>query len=383
LQQTQVATVIEYYNKWMTLWPTIKALSEASLEDVNKAWSGLGYYSRARRLQEGAVLIMTKLGGRMPSTAAELVKLPGVGRYTAAAVASIAYGEVGGLVDGNVIRVLSRMRCIGEEVSSSLVTDTMWRLVGDLVDRERPGDFNQAMMELGAVVCSPRSPSCEVCPVRGVCDAYKLKGKITQEIEDCGLCIKKGEFQKELGVMNYPKKGKKTASKTEVTLVVVLSSVEEGEEKFVMVQRPKTGLLANLLEFPSVTLNSGESDVKEVQQIKYLQEFLITKNLKSSNLTKIGPVVHVFSHINMTYEVFKGDVEKGSGDSSIKWVSQLEFDKCGTSTAMKKVFRSLSGKLPEEGKKRKREESADSKQRSINSFFQPKIKKEKIKQESP
>ena len=176
----------------MSQWPTIKSLSEASLDSVNQAWSGLGYYSRARRLQEGAVKIMTELGGRMPNTATELMKLPGVGRYTAAAVASIAYGEVGGVVDGNVIRVLARIRCIGGEVGSNQVTDKMWGLVADLVDRERPGDFNQAMMELGAVVCTPKTPSCDTCPVKSVCLA--VAQKTAEDIEDCGLCIKKGDY---------------------------------------------------------------------------------------------------------------------------------------------------------------------------------------------
>jgi len=378
LQQTQVATVIQYYNKWMSQWPTIKSLSEASLDSVNQAWSGLGYYSRARRLQEGAVKIMTELGGRMPNTATELMKLPGVGRYTAAAVASIAYGEVGGLVDGNVIRVLARIRCIGGEVGSNQVTDKMWSLVGDLVDNERPGDFNQAMMELGAVVCTPKTPSCETCAVKSVCLA--VDEKTVKDIEDCGLCIKKGDYQEELGVLNYPRKGKKTASRNEVTSVLVLSSCVDSIEKFAMVQRPKTGLLANLLEFPSVTLAS--EDVKDSEQMQCLQELLDSKKLRAEKLVKVGPVVHVFSHINMTYVVFKGELESGAGDDTVKWVSELEFDKCGTSTAMKKVFKSLSTKTSEkENKKRKRVESSDSNQPSINSFFQPKIKKEKIKLE--
>ena len=314
----------------------------------------------------------------MPTTASELLKLPGVGRYTAAAVASIAYGEVEGLVDGNVIRVLARLRCIGGEVGSSQVTDMMWKLVGELVDRDRPGDFNQAMMELGAVTCTPKTPSCTACPARGVCGA--IAKEEVEEIEDCGLCLKKGEYQEDLGVLNYPRKGKKTASRNETTLVVVLSCELEGVEQFVMVQRPKTGLLANLLEFPSVPL-AGE-DVKDSKEMELLQDFLISKKLEAKNLVKIGPVVHVFSHINMTYVVYKGNVKRGSGDQTTKWVTKMEFDKCGTSTAMKKVFKSLSVKVSaKDANKRKRVDSADSKQPSINSFFLSGIKKAKIKQE--
>jgi len=362
----------------MSIWPTIKSLSEASLESVNQAWSGLGYYSRARRLQEGASKIMTEMDGKMPNTATELMKLPGVGRYTAAAVASIAYGEIGGLVDGNVIRVLARIRCIGGEVGSNQVTDMMWKIVGELVDKLRPGDFNQAMMELGAVVCSPKTPSCDTCPVKSVCLAVEQKK--VEDIEECGLCIKKGDYQEELGVLNYPRKAKKAASRNEVTLVAVVSSQVDGVEQFAMVHRPKTGLLANLLEFPSVTLTS--EDVKESEEIKSLLELLTSKEMTTKNMSKVGPVVHVFSHINMTYVVYKGELESGSGNNSVKWVSEAEFEECGTSTAMKKVFKSLSTKHSvKENKKRKREDSADSNQPSINSFFQKKIKKEKIKVE--
>ena len=361
----------------MSQWPTIKSLSEASLESVQEAWSGLGYYSRARRLQEGAVKIMTELSGVMPCTAADLMKLPGVGRYTAAAVSSIAYGEVGGLVDGNVMRVLARMRCIGAEVGSNKVTDVMWRMVGELVDENRPGDFNQAMMELGAVVCTPKAPSCGSCPVKSECLAV-IKDKAVEDIEECGLCIKKSDYDAGLGVLNYPRKTKKTASRNETTLVAVITRQFEGVAKYAMIRRPKTGLLANLLEFPSVSLVSNE-DYKSRQEIQLLSDLLTSKQLKPMELVKVGPVVHVFSHINMTYVVYKGDLESVCDDTSVIWVSQPEFDVSGTSTAMKKVFKSSStNNAGNENKKRKREDLSDAKQPSINSFFQTKVKKEKL-----
>jgi len=375
LQQTQVATVIQYYNNWMSLWPTIKSLSEASLESVQQAWSGLGYYSRARRLQEGAVKIMTEMNGVMPSTATELMKLPGVGKYTAAAVSSIAFGEVEGLVDGNVIRVLARMRCIGADVGSNKVIDIMWRMVGELVDRERPGDFNQSMMELGAVVCTPKSPTCDSCPVKSDCMAVK-KDEVIEDIEECGICIKKAEYNKDLGVLNYPRKIKKTASRNEVTLVAVITSQFESVDKYAMVRRPKTGLLANLLEFPSVSL--GNEDYKISEETNLLSTLLTSKQLKPKELLKVGPVVHVFSHINMTYVVYKGDLESVCDDTSVTWVTKTEFEVAGTSTAMRKVFKSLTSNSGNESKKRKREEFSDSKQPSINTFFQSKVKKEKL-----
>ncbi|KAG9482866.1 hypothetical protein GDO78_009042 [Eleutherodactylus coqui] len=206
LQQTQVSTVIDYYTKWMKTWPTVEDLAAASLEEVNEKWSGLGYYSRGRRLQEGAQKVVRDLGGQMPRTAEALQKLlPGVGRYTAGAVASISYGQVTGVVDGNVIRVLCRLRRIGADCTSPPVADALWNLANDLVDPDRPGDFNQAMMELGATVCTPKRALCGECPLQSLCRAYKkvelesassirnlvdrrADAPIGSDIEDCGEC---------------------------------------------------------------------------------------------------------------------------------------------------------------------------------------------------
>ncbi|XP_038965136.1 adenine DNA glycosylase isoform X8 [Rattus norvegicus] len=174
LQQTQVATVIDYYTRWMQKWPTLQDLASASLEEVNQLWSGLGYYSRGRRLQEGARKVVEELGGHVPRTAETLQQLlPGVGRYTAGAIASIAFDQVTGVVDGNVIRVLCRVRAIGADPTSSFVSHHLWDLAQQLVDPARPGDFNQAAMELGATVCTPQRPLCSHCPVQSLCRAHQ------------------------------------------------------------------------------------------------------------------------------------------------------------------------------------------------------------------
>uniref|UniRef100_A0A8B9VX94 Adenine DNA glycosylase n=1 Tax=Anas zonorhyncha TaxID=75864 RepID=A0A8B9VX94_9AVES len=193
LQQTQVATVIDYYNRWMQKWPTLQALAEASLEEVNELWAGLGYYSRGKRLQEAARKVVSELAGQMPRTAEELQKLlPGVGRYTAGAIASISYGQATGVVDGNVIRVLCRLRCIGADPSSPPVIDRLWAMANALVDRSRPGDFNQALMELGATVCTPKAPLCGECPVKQHCRARLRVGVAPKTVPSqpaggCGL----------------------------------------------------------------------------------------------------------------------------------------------------------------------------------------------------
>jgi A/G-specific adenine glycosylase len=176
LQQTRVAVVIDRYNAFLAAFPTLVSLALAPEQEVLALWSGLGYYNRARMLQKAAQFVASELGGNLPRTAAELQKLPGIGPYTAAAIASIAYGERAAVVDGNVDRVLCRLS--GWEAGSRATGATLRRqveaLADELVDPDRPGDFNQAVMELGATVCLPRNPLCLECPIVSRC---KTKGE--------------------------------------------------------------------------------------------------------------------------------------------------------------------------------------------------------------
>ena len=163
LQQTRVAAVIEHYHEFLRRFPTVQKLAAAREASVLAAWSGLGYYRRARMLHAAAKMVAQEHAGQFPATAASLRDLPGIGRYSAAAIASIAFGEPVAVVDGNVERVLDRF--FGETLSD----EKTWHTAGQLLDPERPGDFNQAMMELGATVCTPRTPSCLACPVVELC----------------------------------------------------------------------------------------------------------------------------------------------------------------------------------------------------------------------
>ncbi|XP_048800939.1 adenine DNA glycosylase isoform X2 [Lagopus muta] len=274
LQQTQVATVIDYYNRWMQKWPTLQALAAASLEEVNELWAGLGYYSRGKRLQEAAKKVVLELAGRMPRTAEDLQRLlPGVGRYTAGAIASISFGQATGVVDGNVIRVLCRLRCIGADTSSLAVIDCLWNMANTLVDRSRPGDFNQALMELGATVCTPKSPLCGECPVKEHCHAWrrvekdlasasqKLFGKTTlvPDVEDCGtgdclLCLPAAElWDSSLGVTNFPRKAAKKQLRVERTATCVLERRGHlGAPEYLIVQRPSSGCPHLLSHSPDI-----------------------------------------------------------------------------------------------------------------------------------
>ena len=163
LQQTRVAAVMNHYERFLQRFPTVEKLASAREASVLAAWSGLGYYRRARMLHAAAKTIVQERGGRFPGNAEDLRALPGIGRYTAAAIASIAFEQPIAVVDGNVERVLQRVR------GKNLAGEELWRAAGELLNRKRPGDFNQAMMELGATVCSPRKPACLLCPVSDLC----------------------------------------------------------------------------------------------------------------------------------------------------------------------------------------------------------------------
>ncbi|NXP18331.1 MUTYH glycosylase, partial [Scytalopus superciliaris] len=354
LQQTQVATVIDYYNRWMQKWPTLQALAQASLEEVNELWAGLGYYSRGKRLQEAARKVVSELAGHMPRTAEDLQKLlPGVGRYTAGAIASISYGQATGVVDGNVIRVLCRLRCIGADSSSPAVIDRLWDMANALVDRSRPGDFNQALMELGATVCVPKAPLCGECPVKQHCQARhrKLFGKPVPvpDVEDCGLgdcplCPPATEpWDSSLGVTNFPRKAAKKQPRAMRTATCVLERRGcHGAPEYLIVQRPSSGLLAGLWEFPSLPLPQDLQEKKEREVLADHLQAWMGQPVAAKSLQFIGEVIHIFSHIHQTYVVYSlcldGDVTPDPTSSPSRWVTEEEFHASAVSTAMKKVL---------------------------------------------
>nr|XP_054494289.1 adenine DNA glycosylase [Agelaius phoeniceus] len=422
LQQTQVATVIDYYTRWMQKWPTLQALAQASLEEVNELWAGLGYYSRGKRLQEAARKVVSELAGQMPRTAEELQKLlPGVGRYTAGAIASISYGQLDlwvgllcvpfhpgsipapffvrstsqhgnasswcqatGVVDGNVIRVLCRLRCVGADSSSPAVIDWLWDMANVLVDRSRPGDFNQALMELGATVCVPKSPLCGECPVKQHCQAWrrvekelafasqKLFGKAppVPDVEDCGvgdcpLCPPTTEpWDSSLGVTNFPRKAAKKPPRAMRTATCVLERRGcHGAPEYLIVQRPSSGLLAGLWEFPSVPLAQDLQEEKEREELADHLQAWMGRPMAAKGLQFIGEVIHIFSHIHQTYVVYSlhldGDVTLDPALSPSRWVTEDEFHASAVSTAMKKVLKAHEKQRrkesrPVKGSKRKR-----------------------------
>ena len=228
LQQTRVAAVIAHYHEFLRRFPTVEKLAAAREASVLAAWSGLGYYRRARLLHAASRVIVRERQGKFPESAAELLELPGIGRYTAAAIASIAFNEPAAVVDGNVERVLGRV------VGKSLSGERLWTAAGDLLDGKRPGEFNQAIMELGAVVCTPRSPRCLLCPV-------------------AKLCSTRGELA---GGAKGP-----AQMRREIHYALKLRQREERGAEVFLVQRAKgASLMAGMWELPEMSGANGLDD---------------------------------------------------------------------------------------------------------------------------
>ncbi len=240
LQQTQVATVIPYYQRFLQRFPTVNALARAPVTDVLDQWSGLGYYSRAKNLHAGAREVVRRYGGKLPDQAETLQELPGIGRYTAGAIASIAFDRPAPLVDGNVIRVLSRCFGIREDPRAGAVQKKLWKIAGALVPEKNPGDFNQALMELGATVCLPRQPACGSCPLTGGCVA-RQKG-----------------WQERIPPPR-PEVPKKK--------LLYLGALLEKEGALLLGRRPITGLLPGLWELPGGEVPAGAPEPEELARL--------------------------------------------------------------------------------------------------------------------
>jgi A/G-specific adenine glycosylase len=258
LQQTRVETVKAYYARFLGRFPTVLALAEAPLDDVLGAWSGLGYYRRARALHAAAREVAARHAGEMPKTYADLGELPGVGAYTAGAVASIAFGERVPAVDGNVARVLSRLYAEGEPLGSSRSASRLRVLAEAFVSASRPGDHNQALMELGATICIPRAPRCEICPLAGACVARR-EGR-----------------ERELPVV------KKKAKSPVVKMTAAIARQPE-RGRFVLARRPPEGLFGGLWEPPMI---EGRG--------KAAEEALRSAGLSAQK--RLGLVRHVLTH---------------------------------------------------------------------------------------
>lgn len=293
LQRTRVASGTPYYERFLARFPDVASLAAASEEDVLRAWEGLGYYRRARNLRAAAKAIVERHGGRIPSTAASLQELPGIGPYTAGAVASIAFGERVPAVDGNVTRVLARLFRIEDDVATRPGRDRVNDLAVSLVPSARPGAFNQALMELGATICTPKSPRCRACPLAERCLA------------------------RHAGVQaNLPR----TPAKRESPLVPVAFALVTSGERVLLVHRPRDGLLGGLWSLPG-------GEVPPKGDVKRRLERMVTSQtgVRVRTGRTAARITHTFSHRRWSGAVYRCR-PMGGADllESARWASPGE-----------------------------------------------------------
>lgn len=319
LQQTQVTTIIPYYERFLKVFPTVEALADAPQDALMKAWEGLGYYSRARNLQAAAKQIVAEYAGELPKTAQELQKLKGVGRYTAGAIASIVFGEAAAVLDGNVMRVFARLFDVADDVRLPSTQKALWTLADGLVAEVpvgRTGDYNEALMELGRTVCKPRNPACERCPVGDFC-AAKAQGIQAQR----------------------PVKSAKPATPHyDVTCGLIRN--EQGE--LLIAKRRDTDLLGGLWEFPGGKLEAGES--LEACIARELQEEL-------GILVEVGAlfvrVKHAYTHFKITLYAFECVFDPSGGEpvchecAEWRWVKEIELGDYAFSKADRRIIEAL------------------------------------------
>ena len=271
LQQTRVAAAIPYYERWIDRFPTIDHLADAPVDDVLKAWEGLGYYSRARNLHTAAQMVRERYAGEMPGDAAGLRTLPGIGDYTAGAIASIVYGHAEPAVDGNVRRVMSRLR------DRNLEGRALRDATAALVPTDRPGDFNQALMELGATICTPRSPQCEECPVNEYCSAYR-KGTQSQR--------------------PAPKKQQNVP-----VVIVGVAVLRDRKGRVLLTRRPDTGLLAGMWQLPAHAAEEGTAP--EDAALTAAKTVTRSNDIALTSDDPLTTVRHTFSHRVEEYHAYE------------------------------------------------------------------------------
>ncbi|MDY4855770.1 MAG: A/G-specific adenine glycosylase [Candidatus Ventricola sp.] len=298
LQQTRAETVVSYYERFLARYPTVQDLASAPEEELLKAWEGLGYYSRARSLQKAAKEIVARYGGQLPADLEKLRALPGIGDYTAGAIASIAFGIPAAAVDGNVERVLCRWDAITDEVGTPAVRRQIAARAQALVPRDRPGAFANAMMEMGATMCTPKNPKCLLCPVREGCMGF-AQG-IAQEL---------------------PRKAKKKAQRVENRAVLLVFC-----DNRVLIVKRQEKLLGGLFVFP---------DVLEESDPARLCRALEALGIRAAYDEKLGHARHVFTHLIWEMDVHAVVADEMTQVPGGQWVSRQELAALPLPTAVK------------------------------------------------
>lgn len=289
LQQTRVETVIPYFEKWMRLFPTVQALATASEQEVLNAWEGLGYYSRARNFHKSAKIVVNKYGGKLPRDLEELGKLPGIGRYTVGALASILFGMDEPALDGNLKRVYARLFDVSQLADSPEGERILWQIARDNLPKGEAADFNQALMDLGATLCLPKNPRCLLCPVTDLCLAREHG---TQE--------------------QRPVKKPKSPTPSHVHAAAVI--VRRG--RVLLAQRPSRGLLGGMWEFPNARV-TGDPAKALAKALK--TEYRLGLRLKRG-VGPLGVFQHAYSHFKVTVHAYVCELTSKPEAGNLKWV---------------------------------------------------------------
>ncbi|NTV58177.1 MAG: A/G-specific adenine glycosylase [Deltaproteobacteria bacterium] len=314
LQQTQVETVIPYYLRFLRRFTSVRALAEARTDEVLKMWENLGYYSRARNLHAAAKEIVARWGGRLPQNRKDLLALSGVGEYTASAILSIAFALPVAAIDGNVSRVISRLFALPSPLGSPESRKQVLDLANHLLSKKHPGAFNQAIMDLGATVCTPRAPSCLSCPLRDLCKAKDL------------------ELQEQLPVT----KKRPALSHKHVTAAILL----DRKKRVLVVQRPASGLLGGLWKFPG-----GERGAKEALEEALVRTVREELGVGVRVLKAMASIKHAYTHFRVTCHVYRCALVRGRLKSlegrEWKWVSAEDLQRLALSKAERKILAAL------------------------------------------
>jgi len=313
LQQTTVKAVAPYYRAFLGRWPRIADMARAPQDDILAAWAGLGYYARARNMHKTARIVADELGGQFPRTAAELVKLPGIGPYTAAAIAAIAFDEPATVVDGNVERVVARLFAVRAPLPGA--KPKLRALAETLTPARRPGDFAQAMMDLGATICAPRAPACSRCPLRGDCQGHAEGVAATLPLRE-------------------PK-----AERPQRRGAAFVARRRDG--RVLLRRRPEKGLLGGMMEPPTTDWRT---------EARSADALLAEAPLPADWRRALAPVTHTFTHFHLTLDVFRADLPADTpAPEACRWVAASDLPGAALPSVMRKVLAAAEESLAARG----------------------------------
>jgi A/G-specific adenine glycosylase len=325
LQQTQVKTVLGYWERWMRALPSVGALAKAKPATIHKLWEGLGYYTRVRNMQKAAQEIMARYDGKFPRDYDAILELPGIGRYTAGAIASIAFDEPRAILDGNVMRVLARIFGIEGNVREKPANERLWKIAEELVIEAKKkssggakccSHLNQSLMELGALICTPKQPKCLICPVQKYCVALR-----TGRIEE------------------LPNLGKRVATTSRRFVAFVL---EDGG-KYLVRQRPAGVVNAHLWEFPNVEIDAHGSDEGGSKR-RLSSAAMELLGFKPQHLQSLCVIKHTITRYRITLEAYRSATKRGGAKSSFdgRWLAVGELKKLAFTGAHRRILECLT-----------------------------------------